>query len=512
MKAIQIKNFTLKNKILILSLIFFLLYRYFFTWLLFNGRSVPPEPDDSYYYLSIAARFPTLNSFEDYRLFYFSAWLKFLSVFTFDNLENAYKLNFFITPIFLLMAIYYFLKKTETNKKIIPFLIFILTFYSGSGAYHGFYWAVPSLFQLLLFFTILGLLASKEKVPISRIFLFGSLFIFSHPTSIFISLIFSFNIIFLYFFDKDSFNQSFRKVIILFASFFISFAAYLSLSKLYPANVSPQSFQSNLNLITNFIQGYLKPDTFLIIWKEYFAIFTFNPIATMAYALMIFLLFANKNAKLISLYLSCLLLVLISSFIPYGSRTLAFLWPTTFLIIAYCAIYLYRIMVNYNFKYLIIIPIVFFAVLTTIFNQISIRSINGSKSYRWDRNCSTRLENQNVLFQSLEGMFAFSIYTEKDNYFAFLSDENLSNNLSSLPYIVKTGNLENSSNPKFSKYESYLMKKITRREMDLIIKNQSNYWTQSPLSNPDINSILLSNNLRINYEFNCGYYQIYKIN
>ncbi len=501
---------TLKeNKLILSAVIFFVFYKFFFVWMLFNGRNVPPEPDDSYYYLSAANRFPQISSFEDFRLFYFSGFLKFLTQLTGDP-EAALKANFFIGSLLIPFSLVFFLKRIETNKSLAALSLFFLAFYHGSGAYHGFYWVVPSLFQVLLFFIILGFIQSEKKVTFTQIFFPSLLFIFAHPTSLFLSAVFGFYFIIFSALNWKIEKQNITKAFYLFISLGFSFTAYFLMSKLFPVGQTPQSFQSNFGLIIKFFSGQLAPDAFGIIWKEYFAIFSAHPFILLSSLITLVIVFANKNLKLISIYLSCLILVLISSYIPYGARTLALLWPVTFLVIGCATFYIYEFLARLKLKYLILIPVLFFTLITTTFNLLATRTVNITKNYSWNRNCAYKLGNQLVLFQSLEAMFAFATYTYSKDFY-FLSSDNLKKYSPQFPYLVKHEGKLTSNELKLSSLEEFLANNITRRKADLNVKYPSNYWTQGAITESEMENYLSSLNLNLIFELDCGAYGIYRV-
>ena len=101
----RLKNIFKKHYDLILGFLFFISYKFWFTWLLWQDRQVPPEPDDSYFYLASAANVFNPQNFEGFRLLPFSIWMKFLAIFTQGNLESSYKLNFFTGPLLMFLAL-----------------------------------------------------------------------------------------------------------------------------------------------------------------------------------------------------------------------------------------------------------------------------------------------------------------------------------------------------------------------------------------------------------------------
>ena len=494
----------------VLGFIFFITYKFFFTWLLWRGRGVPPEPDDSYFYLASASHLTSPQTFEEFRLLPFSVWLNILSIFTGGNLENAYHLNFYIGPVVMFLALFYFLSKLELDKRIRFFLIVMLTLYSGSGAYHGFYWVVPSFYQLAVFFVIAGLLIQGKVIPFWKIFLASLGFIFIHPTSILISTIFFiFTAITILVKRETATFKNSAKIAI---SLVISFAIYYLIGKSFPSSGSPQSFQSNLNLIAEFLQGKLEPVSLQVIIREYFAILFFHPISTIAYFSALFLVYLSKQFKLLVLYFSTMALVMISSFIPYGSRTLAFLWPLTFMIIGYATLELYRLMSKFTpqIKSLIVVPVLLLLVSATTLNLISIKSINATNNYFWDRSCPQKLTGQKVGFHSHEDSHAFILHGLESGNSIFLTSDRLSGVTHNGAFIVEASQ-QTVPEEKLSAFEEFLTRNITRRTPKQIVDFGQNVWTQSSIDQERLETKLREQNLKLRHTYDCGHFQVRQV-
>lgn len=496
---------------LVLGATFFLVYRYFFTWLLWYKRSVPPEPDDSYFYLASAHNFLSPSTFEEFRLLPFSIWLNVISFFTNFNLEKAYEINFYIGPLIMFASAYYFLKTLESNRKIRLLLISILALYSGNGAYHGFYWVVPSFYQLALFFVILAILINRKKENFLKIFALSSAFILIHPTSILVTIIFPAFIILTHIFDRSNLKiafSNFRKIIL---SIIFAFLVYFLLSKQFPENGSPQSFENNLGLITNLLSGNINPISLPVIWREYFAIFFFSRWSIVAYFSMFYFVSYIKKKTILLIFASILPFTAIGTIIPYGARTLAFLWPTTFIIMAYAIVGLYSWLGN-NFsklKFLAIIPTVFLFIAATIFNQISAQTINTNKNYTWDKSCPTRLQNQNVFFTSLEASFAFNLYGLSKSNQTFLSDTTSPLFVSEGNFLVKTKDDKNQIE-NLNQIQKFLISKITRRTPYPSTGSSANLWTQNSVSEANLNMDLQRKSLNLKNAYDCGHFEVYK--
>lgn len=498
------------NKYLIIAFVFFLSYRFFFTWLLFNGRNVPPEPDDSYFYLSTATRLINPQSFEDFRLLPFSLWLNLISLATGQSMEKAYEINFYLGAIIMFFVLYYLLKKVEVSKIKRLFLIVIMSLYSGSGSYHGFYWVVPSFYQLGLFFILLTFILLGEKQNFKKIFLFSLLFIFIHPTSIFISTIFLIYAVLTYLINKNFFNKIKHNLIFLFIFLTISYFGYYLLGRPFSHSESPESFESISKLISNFLQGNINFQALPTIQKEYFSIFFFHPLSTIAFFLMFVFVYLEKKVQLLILYLSTLLLVTISTILPYGWRTLSLLWPITFLIIGYSLIGLYGFLKRHfrQLKNFMLIPIIALIILSTSFNLIGIKSMNTRNDYQWDRSCPEKIEAKNVFFYSNESMNAFILHGLNLENAHFLSMQNLKDYLSNNSAIVQVKPLGR-KDENLSDYER-LISYVTRKESFQPPQNAIS-WTQEPVSQSELEIMLKQKELTLKRTQDCGHFQIYNV-
>lgn len=490
---------------------FFLAYRYFFTWLLWFKRTVPPEPDDSYFYLASANNWLQVQTFEEFRLLPFSILLQIIKAISNVSLEKAYEINFYLGPIIMFGALYYFLRYLEPNRKIRLFLISVLALYSGSGAYHGFYWVVPSFYQLALFFGILAILISRKKENFLKIFVLSSAFVFIHPTSILVTIIFPVFIGLTYITSRSNFKIAFSNFQKITTSTVFAFLAYLLLSKQFAQNGSPQSFENNLNLITNLLNGNINPVSLPVIWREYFAIFFFSPLSIVAYFVIFYFVYFLKKKMVLLIFTSILPLVIIGTLIPYGARTLAFLWPITFIIMAYAIVGLYDWLRN-NFpklKFLAIIPVVFLIIFATNFNQISAQAINTNKNYTWDRSCPIKLKNQNVFFTSLEASFAFNLYGLDKSRQTFLSDANSQLFVKEGNYLVKTKNGQKQTE-NLNQIQNFLINKITRRSPYPMTGSSINLWTQNSVSESRLGKDLQEKSLNLKNAYDCGHFEVLK--
>ena len=131
-----------------------------------------------------------------------------------------------------------------------------------------------------------------------------------------------------------------------------------------------------------------------IVIQEYFKILFFHPIFLFIFLFGLFILFKEKELKMLSFYFSCLSFTLVSSIHPYGYRSLLFLWPVTFLLFAFFVFYTFRLFSRssiYLGKLLLAIFIACFIILTSFYNIHWAKVMNKRKNIAWDRSCAAFL-------------------------------------------------------------------------------------------------------------------------
>lgn len=407
-------------------------------------------------------------------------------------------------------AIYYFVHELENSRIIRLLLLVIVGLYSGSGDYHGFYWVVESFYQLAVFFIIFGILIRDQKIKVRWLLPICFLFIFIHPTSAFLSAIFILYPIFLFLLAKTDSTRAFKNSFLLIISLGIPFLVYLILSKAYPSANSPQSIDIQTRLIREFFLGRLSPISFSVIWQNYFAIFFINIGTIVIYFAMFALAYYQRKFKLLAIFFSISVVVLLSSFIPYGSRTLNFLWPTTFFLIAYFLVGIWRVLEKTNsrlkLRYLTMLPVAALFFIVTIFNIISVSAENGAKNYNWYRPCISQAQNFNLYFTSHESMNAFSLYQDSEKNLHFLSIEALNSLSNSENLLIETKN-ENLKPQPLNGIEEYLTSRITRRSALGNVQYPQNAWTTPAADLESIKEFLDKKNLELESYLDCGHFK-----
>ncbi len=135
----SLKMTSKKYKILfIIAALFFLVYKFSFTWLMWANRETPPEPTDTYMYVYHINSF-TEGSFLEPNYTWFRVLYGGLKMITNLSGEIIFEANFYLGTVLLLIVLLFFLK--YLNKSLFKgasiLSLIILTFYFGHGSYQG---------------------------------------------------------------------------------------------------------------------------------------------------------------------------------------------------------------------------------------------------------------------------------------------------------------------------------------------------------------------------------------
>lgn len=484
----------------------FLLYRLLFVTLLFHNRNVSPEPDDVYSYLAGAKHLFQITTFEQYRSLFFSIWLNLISFITHSNLENSFRLNFYIGTFLLFFTVIFFVRKIEKNLINRLILISVLGLYSGSGNYHGFYWVVPTFYQFIIFLLILSAMLYK-KTKAAILFLLTGLFIFIHASSILFLLIFPINLVLQSIKSKKRSTNIIKPLIVIGSGlFFYLFYSLFSSKFANPNNfISPKDtlFQVSQN-----ITGHVSLISWPIIKQEYFSIIFSNPFFTLGYLLSIYFVVSMKKYYFLSLYFSVFILVLFSSMIPFGYRTLGFLWPLTFILVGYLLIGIYETIKRFHSltaAITILCGLLLFGFLATNYNLVWIKSINLQNNYSWDRSCAPRAIEEKytpIIFSNWDGYFAFQVYGLPLNEAQILSKDSIIKP----NQIIVTTTPYSQQEPQLSVIQKLLTATVTRKNKPVNYVLPNYYWTELGATNFNMLTDLKTQQL-----FDCGHFIVSKV-
>jgi len=373
------KQFAIRNKWIIIASTFFIIWKFFLIGILWNDRLSPPEPDDSYIYSGyinsvkecpvFLCNYPYI-SFKSYTGFtYLSYRIFFGSIAKIFNINPValFHFSFYLGIIILLPTLLYFLHALTKNKQLIGLSLFFLALYNGSGAYHGFFWVVPSFFFVALFLVIISLVIRGHKYWKAALLIIIPFFVHLHPMSIYSILVLLFFYLSYSFFIKNTQKELFRRTLFSIAVAIISYAPvslYLNMTSqgnpmgpkkaIEYARESLQSKEEVIatekaadtkNLNTESNKEKLSKNSFkslAAIKINYFDWLFPHWVAIIPFSIFLLLLINYKEIKLISLYLSLIIFILLSSLNPYGFRSLSLIWPITYVFYAFGFWYLIK--------------------------------------------------------------------------------------------------------------------------------------------------------------------------
>ena len=135
----------LVNKFLpVFSVIFFLATRLFFNFLLWKDRLILPNPGDSLSYtrwirLISESKFFLVPGYTGYS-FILGNLAKIFSL----SPEGAFRLGFWLGIILITFVLWKLFKALKFGSIETALCFFLLSFYTGNGSFHGFYWVVPT--------------------------------------------------------------------------------------------------------------------------------------------------------------------------------------------------------------------------------------------------------------------------------------------------------------------------------------------------------------------------------
>jgi len=368
------KEFVINKFLPVFSVFFFVFWRFFFNFLLWRGRVLPPEPGDVLNYLrwikNIETSYVKLTSGGAVYTFILGNIVKLFSL----TPETVFYYSFWLGFVLLAMVLWYFFKKLNFSPIQTMLCFLLLAFYTGHGSFGGFYWVVPSFFAFLTFLYLFSAAASDKKINWWFVGAVAFIFPLIHGTGIFALAIFILYPI-LYFvllnLPKFSLKNLINKIdyqiirrcifIILIGIFSYSLITVLlpkinadsprvgdkimGYSEVFPAFIK-SSLGENLSLqlaafLKNAAKGYsafhfnylnkIIPNIFFIfLW-----IFIFG------------VLFYYKKYKILALYFATFIFSFLSSLLYYkGYKSLLYLWPITYILVGYSFYFIYIFIKN----------------------------------------------------------------------------------------------------------------------------------------------------------------------
>lgn len=368
--------FLKKHQLILLAMSFFLIWKFLLVSVLWQDRTTPPEPDDSYAYIStIASASACPHTFlcsqqtqafvSDYASYIeFSYRIILGGTARILNLspEKMYEASFYIGTILLAGALFIFLRSLTKNSTIISLSILALALYHGSGEIHGFYWVVPSFFMTLLFFYIMAFIM-RDQTPKHQFWLALFLvptFISMHPMSGYILII-----PILYAGIHSALERKINWHTIKKTAFIIIVGVLsLAMQSFFMAQKGqgdPYGIQSLFSNAISILSQFRTDTTALVSYDitkntnstpaiaesyldnrvktmqvAYFSWFFPHWIVAVPFMGILFLLYQKKEYRILSIYIASLTFFIISTILnQFGFRTGVILWPITYIIYAF---------------------------------------------------------------------------------------------------------------------------------------------------------------------------------
>lgn len=335
--------------------------------MIWENRFLPPEPDDSFSYVSgikiigdngsYFSNLEYIMSSDNNDHLIYLPWKTFLLITSLIGdfqYVDVYHANFFFGLLIFPIILLSFLKTIDKSTLFLIVSFAFLLLYNGAGEYHGFFWVVPSFYSLLATLLLLSVLFDKnklfgdEKIQYVLICIFTFWVVWSHPLGkfSFFALSFSFFIFFIFenAFKKPNLSNFFvrKGLILVFSGLIIIFSL-----EIFPywVGFSPSRYYSFAGVVET---SLVASNALNIFQKLYLDYFTFNSPNLILLLVGLFGLSISKKHSLLSLFGSFFIFSFFAClFSPIGYRFLVYLWPITFIVFSYGLYYLIKTLFNY---------------------------------------------------------------------------------------------------------------------------------------------------------------------
>lgn len=359
--------------------LFFIVWKFFLIGILWDGRTIPPEPDDSFQYIADIASvtechtgffcpYPgvSMTDASGFTYLTYKMFLGAIGIMTGLSPDTVFRTGFYIGTILLTFLFLPFLKSFTDNRKLIAWSILFLAFYHGTGETHGFFWVVPSFCSMLLFFMLFLFVTGRFTGFGYRLAAVVAIaFVFSHPISVYLVFMLPIYIGILSILSRELQTNGIKKTIFLIAIVILSATgqslylkhfwqinsyglgaslsnAQTTVSELYSetstAKTTPNAVTYDItdnedaDLFTNKLET-LKAVYFRYVIPHWSAAFLLVGV--------LLLLIAKRQYRLVSFYVSSLIFFVIATFLnTFGFRSAIILWPVTFIVYAFGSWYI----------------------------------------------------------------------------------------------------------------------------------------------------------------------------
>lgn len=409
--SISPSEFLRTNRWIIAASIFFIIWKFFLIGILWDGRSIAPEPDDSYEYIARIAAvsecqsglfcpYTGVSMYDHSGFAYLSYGLVFGLIGKAFSLtpENTFYLSFYLGTIILAIALPFFLYAFTQRRSLIALSIIFLAFYHGTGESHGFFWVVPSFYSVVLFFILFRFITSKQLQlgTYLLVSLLAITYAFTHPISIYLVFFFPLYLGVHFYFTKNYSSLEVKKVLFVLIvvlgsagiqSLYLAQASQLNYygigSSINQARqvmddftrVNGSQYHFNYNVVQTEARGLLasRIDT---LHATYFRYILPHWIIIFPFILSLWMLQYRREFRLLAFYLSSFFFFIVATlFHEFGFRSAIILWPATYLIGAFTFYHVYSSLPNqlsgatlHFWRFISISLLILFFVLNSIFS------------------------------------------------------------------------------------------------------------------------------------------------
>lgn len=419
--SIELSELIRSNRWIIAASIFFIIWKFFLIGILWDGRTVAPEPDDSYEYIARIAAvsecqhglfcpYTGVSMYDHSGFAYLSYGLIFGLIGKAFSLkpEFAFHFSFYIGTIILAIVLPLFLSSFTKRKSLIALCIVFLAFYHGTGESHGFFWVVPSFYFVTFFFFLFWFITTEQRhssiyvavIPLSI------LYAFMHPISIY--LVFFFPLyLFAYYIFTNNFSLIEIKKVLIILFVVLGSASLQSLYLTHASQINYYGLGSSIlqarQVVGEFVHeegdtAYFKynvtsTDNVNLLASRintlqvtYFRYIIPHWIMILPFTLMLFVLFIRHKFQLLVFYFSAFFFFIVATFLhEFGFRSAIILWPATYVVAAFSFYYIYTFILDQLTGSLLFVGRLFAILLFALFC-----SLNGIFSIGYNLNVNER--------------------------------------------------------------------------------------------------------------------------